>query len=418
MKEKIFCFATGLVLGFAAISAFSQTSTRPESVLLYDGLRRADAVTYRTREACVLAARALVERKRVADPKKALISARCVGTTYVDNKPEKMVVVPPAPPPPAPPVVVPPPPPPVVSPGLGRLPANPRINEGFDDWRVNTDSPDVPGTSHDGTGSFRTRCTLSHYAFDDGIVYPGQPGRSHLHAFMGNTSSDAFITGQNIRSRGRSTCRGGTVNLSSYWIPALIDTATNLPIDFEESNVYYKSGYQGVPAEDIKNVPEGLVMLAGDANNTTPDPYTSVYKWKCHNMPYPSNRGPSIPASCPPGDQLELEIRFPQCWDGVNLDSPDHRSHMSYGNGQGCPASHPVALPEISFLVLWPVPAGGSTAGWRLSSDTYSGPAGYSAHGDFMAGWNPAIVDRFTRNCIVARRDCGSHILGGGWTIY
>lgn len=402
MRSKILAFLIGFILGFVALNVLAQTTTRPEAVLLFDGVRRTDSVTYPTRDACLAAARGLVERKRLADPKKALISVRCVSTTYVDNKPVKVV----------------PPPPPVVSPGLGRLPANPRINEGFDDWRVNTNSSDVPGDSRDGTGSFRTRCTLSHYAFDDGIVYPGQPGRSHLHAFMGNTSSDAFTTGANIRTKGRSTCRGGTANLSSYWIPALIDTATNLPIDFVESNVYYKSGYQGVPAEDIKNIPEGLVMLAGDANNRTPDPYTSVYKWKCHNMPYPSNRGPGIPASCPTGDQLELEIRFPQCWDGVNLDSPDHKSHMTYGNGQRCPATHPVALPEISFLVLWPVPASGSTAGWRLSSDTYAGPAGYSAHGDFIAGWNPAIVDRFTRNCIVARRDCGSHILGGGWTIY
>ena len=26
---------------------------------------------------------------------------------------------------------------------------------------------------------------------------------------------------------------------------------------------------------------------------------------------------------------------FPQCWDGVNLDAPDHKSHMAYGWGQG-----------------------------------------------------------------------------------
>jgi hypothetical protein len=47
------------------------------------------------------------------------------------------------------------------------------------------------------------------------------------------------------------------------------------------------------------------------------------------------------------------------CWDGVNLDSPNHRDHVSYpargtfqSNG-ACPASHPVKLPQIFLEVVW-----------------------------------------------------------------
>src|SRR5690348_12510654 len=36
-------------------------------------------------------------------------------------------------------------------------------------------------------GAFRTMCNPSHMAFNDPIVYPGQPNRSHLHTFFGNT---------------------------------------------------------------------------------------------------------------------------------------------------------------------------------------------------------------------------------------
>lgn len=385
-----------LLVGVFGIQA--QTSVRNGNIYLYDGSRRANTTNYKTPEACLEAAKTLVEKKRETDKTKPLISARCVSTTYTDNKPTTVVVVP--------------------TPGLGRLPANPVVNVGFSEVRVNTSGGGEPENSRDGTGNFRTRCTLSHYGFNDPIVYPGQPGRSHLHAFLGNTSTDAYTTGQNIRSKGGSTCRGGTANLSSYWIPALIDTTTNLPVNFEESNIYYKSAYKGIQPRQVNAIPTGLVMLAGDANNTTPDPWTAPYEWKCHNMPYPSNRGPSIPASCPPGDQLELSIFFPQCHDGVNLDSPDHKSHMAYGNGQGCPASHPVALPEVSFHILWPVPADGSTRNWRLSSDTYSGPAGYSAHADFMMGWDPAIAARWTAGCVIGAKDCGSHQLSGGWSIY
>lgn len=27
---------------------------------------------------------------------------------------------------------------------------------------------------------------------------------------------------------------------------------------------------------------------------------------------------------------IMTSVRFPTCWDGVNLDSPDHMAHMSY----------------------------------------------------------------------------------------
>jgi hypothetical protein len=37
----------------------------------------------------------------------------------------------------------------------------------------------------------------------------------------------------------------------------------------------------------------------------------------------------SIP-TCPGSSYLSAKITFPGCWDGKNLDSPDHRSHMAY----------------------------------------------------------------------------------------
>ena len=29
-------------------------------------------------------------------------------------------------------------------------------------------------------------------------------------------------------------------------------------------------------------------------------------------------------------DRLSFHVRFPSCWDGVNVDSPDHKSHVRY----------------------------------------------------------------------------------------
>jgi hypothetical protein len=49
-----------------------------------------------------------------------------------------------------------------------------------------------------------------------------------------------------------------------------------------------------------------------------------------------------------------------RCWDGVNLDSPDHKSHIAYPtagpasfhtDGGACPASHPVKIPQLMLEV-------------------------------------------------------------------
>jgi hypothetical protein len=79
-----------------------------------------------------------------------------------------------------------------------------------------------------------------------------------------------------------------------------------------------------------------------------------------------------------------------------------------------CPASHPVVLPKIGFVVQYFLPANLDTSKWRLSSDVYTGPAGYSIHADWMNGWDVAISDLWGQKCMAERRDCGSANLGDG----
>ena len=58
--------------------------------------------------------------------------------------------------------------------------------------------------------------------------------------------------------------------------------------------------------------------------------------------------------------ELELNIKFPTCWDGFNVESKD-QSHVSYAIDCGpdfnecfdfdCPITHPVRIPEIHLYV-------------------------------------------------------------------
>jgi hypothetical protein len=275
-------------------------------------------------------------------------------------------------------------------------------------------------------GAFRVQCTLSHMAFNDPIVFPNQPNRSHLHAFFGNTGADAASTTSSLLTTGNSTCHGGVANRSAYWVPALIDTATGAPLTPRIIFVYYKQGYSIQDSRLINLVPLGLKMIAGDATNTVDVKATvpwagSPYTWKCISISQgnPVAEGQQIP-NCGLGTELWMSVTFPQCWDGANLDSPDHKSHMSYPVDGACPYTHPKALPEISYQVVYPVPAANVTTKWRLASDKYdeSIPGGRSAHADYDMAWQKDIIDAAVRNCVQSRKDCHADLLGDGRTLF
>jgi hypothetical protein len=274
-----------------------------------------------------------------------------------------------------------------------------------------TDEKPVPDSE---IGAFRTSCLFSHMSFNDPIVFPGQPGASHLHSFFGNSGTDAYSTADSIQNSGNSTCRGGTANRTAYWVPAVIDANGN-PVKPSEGQFYYKTGYNGIKPSQIQKFPQGLRMIAGNAKSAAagqPNAY-----WGCNDN---YNGHPSSIPTCPVGDNIVMYVVFPQCWDGKNLDSSDHKSHMAYASNGACPSTHPVAIPEISFNIYYKVTSSTNSKGWRLASDMYdaSQPGGYSAHGDYFEGWDPKVAEAFVNNCDRAQMDCHSHLLGDGRMIY
>jgi hypothetical protein len=275
-------------------------------------------------------------------------------------------------------------------------------------------------------GAFRLLCNWSKMAFDDPIVYPGQSGISHHHTFFGNTAISAFTTSENIRSTGNASCRGGTINLSGYWVPTMVDMKTSRPVLPKWMIVYYKTGDWPFMNDGslIQPLPKGLKMITGDSSSKAP----GIANFSCF-LPAtgehrPGTLGQSIP-TCPAGDFMRVRISFPQCWDGVNLDSPDHKSHMAspiqFWAGDPdrqyrCPTSHPVVLPLITFTIDYDVDTNADTSKWRLASDMYDSslPGGYSMHADWMNGWDTAVSDLWGLKCLREQRDCGSANLGDG----
>jgi hypothetical protein len=283
---------------------------------------------------------------------------------------------------------------------------------GSGEMRIRPDTDTHPSTP-DG-GSFRTICAFSHMAFDDPIVYPGRPGVSHLHAFFGNTGVNAFSTKDSIASSGNSTCSGGIANRTAYWIPALIDTRTGAPVVPAFTIWYYKTfTVPAYPLSENKAIPSGLRMVAGDMRATGPQ---TMAHWNCFGVG--GTNSATIP-NCAPGQSVEMHVTFPACWDGVNLDSDNHKSHMAYSRGaEGCPNSHPVAVPNIILNVRYLVQNANDPTFWRLSSDMNGNGAGLSAHADWFDGWVPAIRDTWVRNCSQSPRNCEVDNLGDGRELY
>jgi Domain of unknown function (DUF1996) len=251
--------------------------------------------------------------------------------------------------------------------------------------------PDRPVAGPQGaTPQFLVECAFSHAAQDDPIVYPGKPGFSHLHVFFGNTDIDAQTTPGSLAD-GNTTC-DQRQDKAAYWAPALLrDGEMITPV---KSTAYYRPGIDVDPTI-VQPFPEGLVMIAGSAGATEPQP-VSIVAWSCGL----GIEREVLPPRCSPDRVLRLLVTFPDCWDGVHLDSENHKSHIAYSGRGICPASHPVPVPQLQFSVEYPV--SGSTAGLELASGGL-----LTGHADFMNGWDPAKLASEVRLCLHRRVVCG-----------
>ena len=55
-------------------------------------------------------------------------------------------------------------------------------------------------------------------------------------------------------------------------------------------------------------------------------------------------------------DGLRLELMFPSCWNGKDLDSEDHKSHMAYPDQVitgDCPSGYDTRVVSLLYEVIW-----------------------------------------------------------------
>lgn len=110
-------------------------------------------------------------------------------------------------------------------------------------------------------------------------------------------------------------------------------------------------------------------MLVGDSTNRKA---TSMARGLCYRCEPNIQQSPPGGAPCtgmdtaafpkaPCGGGWRVTVIFPTCWDGKNIDSPNHKQHIAYPatgtfESEGtCPSTHPVKIPQLMYEIMFDV---------------------------------------------------------------
>ncbi|KAK4205413.1 hypothetical protein QBC40DRAFT_320135 [Triangularia verruculosa] len=266
----------------------------------------------------------------------------------------------------------------------------------------------LPVVYGQGFSSTMLRFGCSEVVLDriDPLVEPGGLPSAHVHQVVGGNAFNVTMPHTDISKLATCTTCSFDQDLSNYWT----------------ANVYFKARngtYKRVP--QMVNDP-GFRMFTGDAARRTSTGLGRKMQscYRCYTGPnfQGNNMSPcmdpkldteSFPTTpCPGG--IRSSVIFPICWDGKNLDTPNHMDHVAHPTSgpatfavvdAACPASHPVKIPQVHYESGRSVRCPPSYRRKFLANTPTR--TGYGQHGDYVFGWKDDTLQHAMDNrCFAA----------------
>ncbi|WP_089101222.1 DUF1996 domain-containing protein [Streptomyces hyaluromycini] len=225
-------------------------------------------------------------------------------------------------------------------------------------------------TGQASTGTFTTRCGTNqnkNHNTDNVIVAPGVTnGAHHLHDYVGNQKVNAFATNDSMLAA-PSSCQNQS-DLSSYYWPVVRvqdgsqDFDQNADGGGKEGNVgkiltpvQAQIKYVGSPASKVVAMPQFLRIITGDAKTTTNGLANANAHWSCTGFENKVQLTTQYPI-CPQGSNVVRTFAFQSCWDGVNIDSANHRTHVAFADpASGVCGNGFKAIPQLTMRLVYKI---------------------------------------------------------------
>ncbi|MFB7651832.1 MULTISPECIES: DUF1996 domain-containing protein [unclassified Streptomyces] len=220
------------------------------------------------------------------------------------------------------------------------------------------------------TGSFTTNCGTNENEnrnSDNVIAAPGvSNGAQHQHDYVGNQANNAFASDEDL-ANGDTTCQNQGDRSTYFWPVIRIQDGTqdidqNEPGGGQDGNAGQivepsaaELKFVGNRTSDVVAMPTALRIITGDAKSFTNGLANANTGWTCTGFEdrVVTDKYPI----CPDGSSVVRLSNFQSCWDGQNIDSANHRTHVAFVQEDGSCGNGFQAIPQLQVRLVYDIQA-------------------------------------------------------------